>query len=158
VGQPVAVVEKPTTTPGVVRYEANRNFTGMGHERFTTPEQAIGPRPSAVIARRLFETGKVDAVHVYMNMVTIDVKKGFTPDGLADVLEQLYIYYRPGVVPKTFDAPAEEALSTGTALPSSSADVAEDALSEAAKRVPAHLLERSRAARERAKAKAAAEG
>jgi hypothetical protein len=71
------------------------------------------------------------------------------------VLEKLYIYYGPGVVPKTFDAPAEEAPSTSAAVPSASADVAEDALSEAAKRVPAHLLERSRAARERAKAKAA---
>jgi hypothetical protein len=152
-GQPVAVVEKPTPRPGMVRFEANRNLTGMGHERFTAPEQAVGPRPSAELARRLFATGRVDAVHIYMNVVTVDVKKGFTAEGLGDIVENLYIYYRPGVVPKSFDAPVEEAPATA-ATPSASADVAGDALSEAAKRVPAHLLERSRAARERAKAKA----
>ena len=53
----------------------------MGHERFTAPEQAIGPRPSAELARRLFDTGRVDSVHIYQNVVTVDVKKGFTSDG-----------------------------------------------------------------------------
>ena len=88
-----------------------------------------------------------------MNVVTVDMKQGFTPDSLGDILENLYIYYRPGVVPKTFDAPAEETPAPGAAPLAPAA--AGDALSEAAKRVPAHLLERSRAARERAKAKAA---
>jgi hypothetical protein len=148
-GQPVAVVEKPTSRPGVVRLEANRSLTGMGHERFTAPEQAIGPRPSAELARRLFATGRVDAVHIYQNVVTVDVRKGFTSEGLAGVLEYLYIYWVPGREPPVLEAPAEEAPA-----PAAGGD-APAAVSAAASRVPAHLLERSRLAREKAAAQAA---
>jgi hypothetical protein len=143
-GQPVAVVEKPASRPGVVRLEANRSLTGMGHERFTAPEQAIGPRPAAELARRLFATGRVDALHIYQNVVTVDVKKGFTSEGLADVLEHLYIYWVPGREPPVLEAPAEEAPA-----PATGGD-APAAVSAAASRVPAHLLERSRLAREKA--------
>ena len=64
-GQPVAVTEKPSTTPGVIRFELNRSITGMGHERFASLAQATGNTPAAMLARRLFETEHVDAVHVY---------------------------------------------------------------------------------------------
>src|SRR4249920_1088562 len=107
-GQPVAVVEKPTSRPGVVRLEANRSLTGMGHERFTAPEQALGPRPAAELARRLFDTGRVDSVHVYQNVVTVDLKKGFNSDGLATVLEDLYIYWVPGREVPALEMPVEE--------------------------------------------------
>jgi hypothetical protein len=142
-GQPVAVVEKPTSRPGVVRLEANRSLTGMGHERFTAPEQAVGPRPAAELARRLFATGRVDAVHIYQNVATVDVKKGFSADGLADVLENLYIYWVPGREPPPLDVPAEEAPAAAAAAGDA------PAVSGAASRVPAHLLERSRLAKER---------
>src|SRR6478672_5043036 len=135
-GQPVAVVEKPTSRPGVVRLEANRSLTGMGHERFTAPEQAIGPRTSAELARRLFDTGRVDSVHIYQNVVTVDVKKGFTSEGLADVLEQLYIYWVPGREPPPMEAPAEEAPAAAAA----GGDAPATAVSAADSRVPAHLL------------------
>jgi hypothetical protein len=148
-GQPVAVVEKPTSRPGVVRLEANRSLTGMGHERFTAPEQAVGPRPAAELARRLFATGRVDAVHIYQNVATVDVKKGYTTDGLADVFENLYIYWVPGREPPVLEAPAEEAPA-----PAAGGDAPATAVSAAASRVPAHLLERSRLAREKAAAKA----
>ena len=46
-GQPVAVVEKQSAIPGIVRFVANRSLTGMGHERFTEADQAVGPRPAA---------------------------------------------------------------------------------------------------------------
>ena len=151
-GQPVAVVEKQGSRPGLVRFEANRNLTGMGHERFTAPEQAVGDRPSAVLARRLFDTGRVDAVHVYLNMVTIDLRKGFDAEGLKEIVEDLYIYYRPGFVPPSFEEPVVE----GAAEAPAAAPAEAAALSEAAKKVPAHLLERSRAAKERAAAKQAA--
>jgi hypothetical protein len=144
-GQPVAVVEKPTTRPGLVRFEANRNFTGMGHERFTAADQAVGERPSAVIARRFFETGRVQAVHVYQNMVTVDLKKGYTGEGLLDVLENLYIYYRPGFVPPPLVMP-EEAAAPAAAAPTDGGAPAVDA---ATSRVPAHILERSVAAKQR---------
>jgi hypothetical protein len=151
-GQPVAVVEKRTSRPGVVRFEANRSLTGMGHERFTAPDQAVGPRPSAELARRFFATGHVDAVHVYQNVVTVDVKKGYTSDGLAELFENLYIYWVPGREPPPLEMPAAEE-TPAPAATSGGGDA--PAVSAAASRVPAHLLERSRLAKERAKAKAA---
>ena len=108
-GQPVAVVEKPSTTPGVVRFEANRTLTGMGHERFTSVEDAQGPRPAAELARRLLATGRIDLVHIYGNVITVELKRGYDAQGLKDVVEDLYIYYTPGFVPPPLEMPAEEA-------------------------------------------------
>jgi hypothetical protein len=135
----------------VLRLETNRSFTGTGHERSTTLDEATGERPAAVIARRFFESGEVDAVHVYMNVVTVDLRKGFTGDSLAKTLEELYTYYREGFVPPPLELPAEEAAPVAA----SGGDVAEgaDPVTAAASRVPAHLLERSRLARERWKEK-----
>lgn len=147
-GQLVGVVEKPSTMPGVVRFELNRSLSGMGHERFTSVLDAIGPRPSAALARQLFETGKVAGVHVYGNMVTVDVEKGYDSVGLADVVREMYRYWKPGVEPPVFadveaaDEPAGAAASTGDSA-------ADAALNEAAKKVPIHLLQRSAAARAR---------
>ena len=59
-GQLVAVTEKPSSSPGVVRFELNRALTGMGHEHFRSAEEAFGPRPAAELARRLFATGQAD--------------------------------------------------------------------------------------------------
>jgi hypothetical protein len=144
-GQMVGVVEKRSSTPGVVRFELNRSLSGMGHERFESVVDAIGSKPSASLARQLFATGKVDSVHVYGNIVTVDVSKGYDSTGLADIVREMYRYWKPGVEPPTFeDQPAEEA---ATAAPA--ADGGGDsgpALSAAAQKVPAHLLERSRAA------------
>ena len=148
-GELVAVVEKPSATPGVVRFELNRSLSGMGHERFASPADAYGPTPSALLARMLFQTGQVASVHVYANIVTVDLAKGMHSDGLADIVTEMYRYWKPGVEPPSFEdlqpeEPAAEASSGGDG---------DTELSEAAKRVPAHLLERSRAARERWKAK-----
>jgi hypothetical protein len=133
-----------------VRYETNRSLTGMGHEHFTSAADAVGPRPAAELARRLFATGAVEGVHVFANIVTVDLLKGNHSDGLDDIIRNLYQYWVPGVEPPSFDdLVAEEAPAAGAA-PAGGGDAE---LSEAAKRVPAHLLERSRAARERWKAK-----
>ena len=59
-GQPVAVQEKPSTTPGVVRFELNRTLSGQGHERFRSADEAVGNTPSDELARRMFATGAVD--------------------------------------------------------------------------------------------------
>lgn len=145
-GQPVVVVEKPSRQPGVVRYEANRSLSGMGHEHFTDVQTAAGVTSSAELARRLFATGRVAGVHVYQNMVTVDLKKGFDSAGLTDVIRDLYQYWKPGMEPPAFeDLVAEEE----TAAPAASDGGDGPALSEAAKRVPPHLFERSRAARAR---------
>jgi hypothetical protein len=140
-GQLVGVVEKKSATPGMVRFELNRNLTGSGHERFTSPADAVGPRPSAELARRLFATGQVAGVHLYMNVVTVDLLKGFTSDGLLALVRDLYQYWKPGMTPPAFEdlAPADE--PAAAAAPAAGGDGG-PALDP---RVPAHLWERSRA-------------
>ena len=146
-GQLVGVVEKPSSAPGVVRFELNRTLTGMGHERFASVLDADEETPSASLARQLFATGKVAAVHAHGNMVTVDLEKGYDSSGLSDLVREMYRYWKPGVVPPEFeDVPAEE-----PAAVTAGGDAGE--VSAAAKLVPAHLLERSRAGRERWNAK-----
>jgi hypothetical protein len=99
VGQPITVVERPTSRPDVVRFEINRSLTGMGHERYRSLDEATGPRPPDELARRLFDSGGVEAVHVFSNVITIDLAPGATAIGLADVIHGLFIHYVPGVVP-----------------------------------------------------------
>jgi hypothetical protein len=145
-GQLVGVVEKRSSMPGVVRFELNRSLSGMGHERFESSSSVIGSTPSAALARQLFATGKVASVHVYGNMVTVDVAKGYDSAGLADIVREMYRYWKPGVEAPTFDdAPPEE-----EAAPAAATGGEQPELSEAAKKIPAHLLERSRAARAKA--------
>jgi hypothetical protein len=102
-GQPVTVVEKPMSEPHVVRFELNRSLTGMGHERYRSAADVTGDRPPDVLARRLFERGGIESVHIYSNVVTIKLEPGASREGLADVMEKLYIHYLPGVEPAKFD-------------------------------------------------------
>ena len=149
-GQLVAVTEKPSSTRGVVRFEINRSLSGMGHERFSSAADAWGNTPSDELARRMFATGRVTAVHVYGNIITVDLQKGYDSEGLADIVRNLYQYWKPGVEPPSFeDLQPDEP----EAAPSGGGDGGGAELSEAAKRVPAHLLERGRLARERWNAK-----
>ncbi|MEI8238118.1 MAG: hypothetical protein WCI22_01750 [Actinomycetota bacterium] len=143
-GQQIAVVAKPSRTPGVVRYEANRNLTGMGHELFRSAADAVGPRPAAVLARELLATGKVDMVHIYGNIITIDVTKGHDESGLDEVVRDLYQYWKPGMAPPSFEDLQPEA--TGDAAPAAPAAGGTPGESEYLSRVPAVLVERSRAA------------
>lgn len=109
-GQPVTVVQKPSSKPGVVRFEINRSITGMGHERYEADQEITGDRPPDVLARRLFAHGGIDRIHMNSNVITIDLGKGGDVDGLRDVIEDLFIYYRPGVEVPSFptdDEPAE---------------------------------------------------
>jgi hypothetical protein len=150
-GQLVAVTEKPSSTRGVVRFEINRSLSGMGHEYFSSVADAWGNTPSDELARRMFATGQVAAVHVYGNIITVDLLKGHDSEGLTDIVRDLYQYWKPGVEPPSFEdlQPDEpEAATSGGGDGGGSAE-----LSEAAKRVPAHLLERGRLARERWNAK-----
>ncbi len=142
-GQQVSVIEKPSPRPGLLRFETNRSLTGMGHERFTSVADAVGPRPAASLARQLLATGKVDSVYIYGNIVTVDVAKGFTGDGLADVVRDMYQYWKPGMEMPTFDAPAEEAPAAATGDGESGPAVAESPYTQL---VPQNLRERSAAA------------
>ncbi len=98
-GQPITVVEKPSSRPGVVRFEINRTLTGMGHERYRSPQHATGERPPDVLARRLFERGGVTAVHIFSNVITVELAGGTTTEGLRELIEELFIHYREGVQP-----------------------------------------------------------
>ena len=98
-GQPIAVVEKPSPRPGLVRFEINRSLTGMGHEWYRSAEEAGGDRPPDVLARHLFERGDVAAVHVYSNVITVELAEGGSAEGLRDLIEGLFIHYREGVQP-----------------------------------------------------------
>lgn len=94
-GQPVTVVQKASSTPGVVRFEINRSITGMGHERYASIDDATGDRPPDELARRLFAFPSVDRVHINSNVITLDVR-GST-DGMQKAIEDMFLYYRPGV-------------------------------------------------------------
>ena len=150
-GQLVAVTEKPSSTRGVVRFEINRSLSGMGHEHFASAADAWGNTPSDELARRMFATGQVDAVHVYANIITVDLEKGYDSTGLADIVRDLYQYWKPGVEPPSFEdlQPDEPEVAPS----SGGGDGGGGELSEAVKRVPAHLLERGRLGRERWNAK-----
>jgi hypothetical protein len=153
-GQLVGVTEKPSSTRGVVRFETNRTISGSGHEQFRTLADAYGDTPSDELARRLFATGQVGGVHVMANIVTVDLVKGHDSSGLAEVVRDLYQYWHPGMEPPVFEDGAADEADAGSATGDTGAASGGGAeLSEAAKRVPAHLLERSRAARVRWAAK-----
>ena len=96
-GQPVTVLEKPSATPGVVRFEINRSITGMGIEHFTSPDQVVGERPVDELAQRLFEHGGIESITVNSNMITVQVALGASTMGLKELIEELFLYYREGV-------------------------------------------------------------
>ncbi len=147
-GQPVLVTEKSSRRPGVVRFEANRSLSGMGHESFLVGDLNahlnLSASPSAELARRLFATGQVAGVHVYQNMITVDLATGRSAEGLGDIVRDLYQYWKPGMAPPSFEdlVPAEEP-SGGESAVSSEGGPAIDS------RVPALLVERSQQARQR---------
>jgi hypothetical protein len=144
-GQPVAVVVKPSVTPGVVRLEANRSLTGMGHEEFRSEADAVGPRSAASLARQLLATGQVEKVHIFGNIVTVDLLRGFTADGLSDVVRDMYQYWKPGMVPK-YEEPAAEAGGDGATAAVAGGDTAPAGASAYEQRIPPMLRERSAAA------------
>ena len=102
-GQPVSVIQKPTATPGRIRFEINRSLTGMGHERYTDGASATGTKPADVLAQRMFATGKVSSVHVFGNMITVDVIEGASNNGLSTIVEDLYQYWKPGMEPPSIE-------------------------------------------------------
>ena len=149
VGQPVDVKQTTAGVAGRIRFELKRTLTGQGHEKFTSAGQAIGPRPAAELARRLFNSGAVLGVHIFANIVTIDLVPGSRDGDLAQIITDLHQYWKPGMKP-----PSVEELLAQVAAPASvaapSAEGSAPELSTAEKLVPAHLLERSRAARSKA--------
>ena len=152
VGQPVDVKQTTAGVAGRIRFELNRTLTGQGHEKFTSASQAIGPRPAAELARRLLDSGAVLGVHVFANIVTVDLVPGSRDSDFAQIVTDLHQYWKPGMKPPTVEElMAQVAAPAAAATPS--ADGSAPELSAAEKLVPAHLLERSRNARKKAESK-----
>ena len=130
-GQSIVVTEKPSSYPGVVRFETNRALTGMGHERYYAGQEVWGERPPDEIARQMFARGGVASVHVNANMITVDLEKGHDGDGLLELIENLYRFY-PGGEPTPTAAPETGAPETGAPEVEAAAPAADEATAEAA--------------------------
>jgi hypothetical protein len=98
-GQPITVVETKSHRPGIVRFEINRPLSGMGHERYVKDEVVEGHRPVDELARRVIAHGGVDAVHINGSVITVDLAKGGSAEGLADLIRDLFIFYREPAEP-----------------------------------------------------------
>jgi hypothetical protein len=127
-GQPINVVEKPSRTPGIARFEINRSLTGMGHERYASADDIVDNRAVDELARRLFATGGVTWVHVNSSVITVALADGWAGGQLIDVIRGLYIYYPaddPGSASAVSGAPGEEATG-GDASPTNGAEGRDD--------------------------------
>ncbi len=97
-GQPITVVEKPSSRAGIVRYETNRALTGMGHERYQAGDEILGAAPADELARRLFDRGGITGVHVNGNVVTVELADAEAEaEGIDQVIASLYLYWVEGV-------------------------------------------------------------
>jgi hypothetical protein len=96
-GQPVTVIEKPSSTPGVVRFETNRVLTGTGHEIYRAGRPVTGQKWCDELARRLLDHGGVAAVSINASVITVQLAEGAASGGLREVIETMFIYYGPGV-------------------------------------------------------------
>jgi hypothetical protein len=96
-GQPVTVIEKPSTTPGVVRFETNRVLTGTGHEIYRAGEPIHGRKWCDELARRLLANGGITSLHMNGSVITVQLEPGGSSSGLREIVEAMFIYYGPGV-------------------------------------------------------------
>ncbi len=96
-GQMITVTRKPSVRSDVAIFELNRSLSGMGHERYRSAADATRDKPVDELARRLFAAGRVIGVHIYSNMVTVDLASEADVDALADIIRDLFTYYREGV-------------------------------------------------------------
>ena len=92
-GQAITVTENHGERGDIVRFDLNRSLTGMGHERYRADQEVVGDRPPDELARRLFAHGGVEAVHVYSNVITVDLAPGASSEGLADIVHSLFVHY-----------------------------------------------------------------
>lgn len=114
-GQLITVDRRKSFRPDVAVFELNRSLSGMGHERYKPDDEIEGRRPVDELARRLFAAGGIDGVHIYSNVVTVDLASGSSGEGLDEVIRGLFTYYREGVEVADPMAPAADAGGEATA-------------------------------------------
>ncbi|MEG3585660.1 MAG: hypothetical protein VX353_00030 [Actinomycetota bacterium] len=103
-GQPVTVIQKSATKPGVLRFEINRSITGMDHERYSHGDEILGNRPPDQLARSLFDLGGIERVHINSNVITLDLGKGgVNPVEIINIITKMFTYYLPGVEVPSFE-------------------------------------------------------
>lgn len=117
----------------------------MGHEQYKSGAAAIGSKPADVLAQRMFATGHVSAVHVFGNMITVDVLEGANHSGLITIVEDLYQYWKPGMEPPSIDELMKQVPASATPA-AAVTDVGGVPLSAEASKIPPALLARSQAA------------
>ena len=120
-GKSVQIVAFARPRAGYLRIEIDRSLTGTGHESYESAPLEECDRPTDVLARSLFATGCVKRVHIFSNVITITLqseaevvtlgegratmeelkqeKFSRQDDMLRTVVEQLFVHYRPGVLP-----------------------------------------------------------
>ena len=76
----------------------------MGHERYAAAPGPELDRPCDELARRLFGHDGVESVHINSNVITINMGFGADDTAMQETIEQLFIYYRPGVEVPSFEA------------------------------------------------------
>ena len=90
----MTVVERQASQRGVVRFEANRSITGMGHLHYASAGDAAEDTPPDRLARLLFERGGIDGVHINSNIITVDLTKGSDAEGIRELIESMFLHYR----------------------------------------------------------------
>ncbi len=98
-GMLITVTEKLSARHGVIRFETNRALTGMGHERYRSVADIHSNRPPDMVARLLLEHGDAAAVHIHGNQITVELRPGGSGAGMADLISDIFIHYKPGVTP-----------------------------------------------------------
>ncbi len=96
-GEPISVVSILSAVSDEFIFETNRNFTGMGHEHYTKEVPVTGERPVDRLADLLLSQGSAKQVHIYAQSISVVGAFGFDPEEVKELIENFYIYYKPGV-------------------------------------------------------------
>jgi hypothetical protein len=56
----------------------------------------------------VFDHGGVDGVHINGSVITVDLAKGGSAEGLADLIRELFVFYREPAGPESEPVPATE--------------------------------------------------
>src|SRR3546814_13087081 len=85
-GQPITVLEKPSSNPAILRFETNRPLSGMGHEPYNETHSELLVRPVDELARRLFAAGGGERGHINGAVITVTLGGGQTGAGPGDLV------------------------------------------------------------------------